>query len=105
MRKLLLSGCFLFVFVSAIRAQNPTGVNDVELNGDYAFTFNGITGGPGYSVVFAAVGRFTADGNGNLTNGEVDTNGIGGGAVLSVSSSPTKTRESAVLDARERWFV
>src|SRR5213082_3003859 len=49
----------------------------VALNGDYAFTFSGITGGPGYSEPFAAVGRFTADGAGNLTNGEVDTNGIG----------------------------
>src|SRR5438309_4980182 len=46
----------------------------VALNGDYAFTFSGITGGPGYSEPFAAVGRFTADGAGNLTNGELDTN-------------------------------
>src|SRR5438552_11754934 len=52
----------------------------VALNGDYAFTFSGITGGPGYSEPFAAVGRFTADGAGNLTNGELDTNGIGPGA-------------------------
>src|SRR6059058_974174 len=41
----------------------------VALNGDYAFTFSGITGGPGYSEPFAAVGRLTADGAGNLTNG------------------------------------
>ena len=58
----------------------------VALNGDYAFTFSGITGGPGYSEPFAAVGRFTADGAGNLTNGEVDTNGIGTGAVLTAQS-------------------
>ncbi|MGB7848290.1 MAG: hypothetical protein WBL63_21945 [Candidatus Acidiferrum sp.] len=60
----------------------PPVSNVAELSGNYAFTFNGITGGPGYSVVFGAVGRFTADGAGNLTNGEVDTNGIGAGAVL-----------------------
>ena len=29
--------------------------------------------------VFGAVGRFTADGAGNLTNGELDTNTVGGG--------------------------
>jgi hypothetical protein len=75
-----LSGC-----ASSSSATNNGGSssNIAELQGDYAFTFNGITGGPGYGVVFAAVGRFTADGNGNLTNGEVDTNGIGTGAVLS----------------------
>jgi len=32
--------------------------------------------GGGASTAFAAVGRFTADGAGNLTNGELDTNGI-----------------------------
>jgi hypothetical protein len=63
-----------------------TTSNIAELSGNYAFTFNGITGGPGYSVVFAAVGRFTADGAGNLTNGEVDTNGIGAGAVLTAQT-------------------
>src|ERR1700758_2784551 len=75
-----LSGC-----ASSSSATNNGGSssNIAELHGDYAFTFNGITGGPGDWVVFAAVGRFTADGNGNLTNGEVDTNGIGTGAVLS----------------------
>jgi len=53
-------------------------VNNAELSGNYAFTFNGMTtGGGGASTAFAAVGRFTADGAGNLTNGELDTNGIG----------------------------
>src|SRR5258708_34650094 len=33
------------------------------------------TGGRGAFTVFAAVGRFTADGAGNLTNGEIDVNG------------------------------
>jgi hypothetical protein len=31
------------------------------------------------SSVFGSVGRFTADGAGNLTNGELDTNTVGGG--------------------------
>src|SRR5437667_9707600 len=49
----------------------------VALNGDYAFTFSGITGGPGYSEPFGAVGRFTDGGAGNRTNGGVDSNGSG----------------------------
>jgi hypothetical protein len=77
MRKLnvLLMLCFGLVFSSAVRAQGTSGVNNAELKGDYAFTFNGMTtGGGGASTVFAAVGRFTADGAGNLTNGELDAN-------------------------------
>ncbi len=67
MRKLiaLLIGCFALVLTSPVRAQNAPGVSNAELNGDYAFTFNGITGNGGVSSVFAAVGRFTADGAGN----------------------------------------
>jgi hypothetical protein len=82
MRKLiaLLIGCFALVLTSPVRAQNAPGVSNAELNGDYAFTFNGITGNGRVSSVFAAVGRFTADGAGNLTNGELDTNGVGAGA-------------------------
>ncbi len=80
MRKLnaLLIMCFALVLASTVRAQNPPGVNNAELKGDYAFTFNGMTtGGGGASTIFAAVGRFTADGAGNVTNGELDTNGVG----------------------------
>jgi hypothetical protein len=76
MRKLnaLLTMWFGLVFASTVQAQ----VNNAQLKGDYAFTFNGMTtGGGGASTPFAAVGRFTADGAGNLTNGEVDTNGVG----------------------------
>src|SRR5690349_12947214 len=77
--------CFAAVFASTTRAQN--GVNNAELNGNYAFNFNGFSvaaGGAiltGRSVVLASVGRFTADGAGNLTNGELDVNGIGAGSV------------------------
>ncbi len=80
MRKLnvLLMLCFGLVFSSAVRAQGTSGVNNAALKGDYAFSFNGMTtGGSGASTPFTAVGRFTADGAGNLTNGELDANGVG----------------------------
>ena len=56
------------------------GVNDFELSGDYAFRFGGITGNSSAASAFAAVGRFTADGSGNITNGDLDTNGVGSGS-------------------------
>src|SRR5260370_14033059 len=80
MRKLtvLLTMYLMLIVASTVRAQGSPGVNNAELSGNYAFTFNGMTtGGSGASTVFAAVGRFTADGAGNLTNGELDTNGVG----------------------------
>jgi hypothetical protein len=80
MRKLNALGlaCFALALGSVSVAQTTAGVNNAELKGDYAFTFDGMTtGGNNASTPFAAVGRFTADGAGNLTNGEVDTNGVG----------------------------
>ena len=80
MRKLQILGiAYLALFSAAtLRAQGTTGVNNAKLKGDYAFTFNGMTtGGSGSSTPFAAVGRFTSDGAGNLTNGVLDTNGVG----------------------------
>jgi hypothetical protein len=53
-----------------------TAVNNAALNGNYAFTFSGLTGNGSVSSVYASVGRFTADGAGNLTNGELDTNTV-----------------------------
>jgi len=71
----------------SITVVGPTGSqNNTELKGDYALTFSGITGSSGGSSVFAAVGRFTADGAGNVTSGELDTNGIGAGAVLTAQT-------------------
>jgi len=61
---------------------NPTVNNDAELNGNYAFTFSGTTGNGSVSSFFGTVGRFTADGAGNLTNGELETNGVGARAAL-----------------------
>lgn len=80
MRKLQILGIasLAFLLAATIRAQGSTGANNAELKGDYAFTFNGMTtGGGGGSTPFAAVGRFTSDGAGNLTNGVLDTNGVG----------------------------
>ncbi len=71
------------ILVTATSVTDPTksasatvtitsGVNNAGLNGDYAFTFTGVnTSG---SFAFAGVGRFTADGAGNVTKGEVDVN-------------------------------
>jgi len=70
--------CLTLFLASTVRAQTAPGVNNAELKGDYALSFNGMTtGGSGASTPFAAVGRFTADGAGNLTNGELDANGVG----------------------------
>src|SRR6266478_8188510 len=82
MRKLsvLLILCLALLFASTVHGQTNTGVNNAELNGNYAFTFNGISGNGTVSSIFGAVGRFTADGAGNVTNGELDSNGVGGGA-------------------------
>src|SRR5258708_19652672 len=67
--------CLTLLLASTVRSQ--TAVNNAELNGDYAFSFNGMTTGGGSNwTPFAAVGRFTADGAGNLTNGELDANGF-----------------------------
>src|SRR5467141_2005609 len=82
MRKLsaLLNLCFALLFAATVQGQTNPGVNNAELNGNYAFTFNGFSGNTSVSSVFGAVGRFTADGAGNLTSGELVTNGVGAGA-------------------------
>jgi hypothetical protein len=85
--------CLTLFLVPTVQAQ--TGVNNAALKGDYAFTFNGMTTGDGTSSTpFAAVGRFTADGAGNLTNGELDSNGLGvslGGVEKAVALAFTGT--------------
>src|SRR5260370_22800243 len=79
MRKMnaLLFPFFALVFASTVQGQ--TGVNNAKLNGDYAFTFTGISGNGTVSSTFAAVGRFTADGAGNLASGGLVNNGVGAG--------------------------
>ena len=83
MRKLrvaLLTVCLGLVFAASVQAQSGSGVNDAELNGDYAFMFNGMMGGPSSANFLAGAGRFTANGAGALTNGELDINGVGAGS-------------------------
>ena len=67
------------LFVAVAQGQSNSGVNNADLRGNYAFGFSGISGNTSVSSVYAAVGRFTADGAGNLTNGELDANAVGGG--------------------------
>jgi len=47
MRKLnvLLIMCLVVIVASTVRAQGSPGVNNAELSGNYAFTFNGMTTG------------------------------------------------------------
>ena len=52
-----------------------TGNSNGTLNGQYAFAFTGYSTGPQFGVI---AGSFTADGNGNITGGEVDDNSVGG---------------------------
>src|SRR2546423_759768 len=71
--KILFMVCCALLFVATVQGQS----NNAELRGNYAFGFSGVSGNTSVSSVYAAVGRFTADGAGNLTNGEVDTNTVG----------------------------
>src|SRR5437879_6284689 len=98
MRKLnvLLILCFALVFASIARGQS----NNAALNGNYAFNFTGVSGNGATSSVFAAVGRFTADGAGNLTNGELVTNGVGAGA-----TSPQAFTGTYVIGADNRGVM
>src|ERR1700704_4906177 len=74
------AGCSGQCGTSTVPGRTNTGGTNAELNGNYAFTFNGFRGNANVSSVFAAVGRFAADGAGNLTSGELVTNGVGAGA-------------------------
>lgn len=82
--RVLLFVCLGLILVSA--AQGQTGVNNAQLNGNYAFTFSGMNGNGSVASVYGAVGRFTADGAGNLSNGELDINGVGAGATVAAQS-------------------
>ena len=87
---MLVMGFALIVATPPARSQNNS-----ELQGNYAFSFTGMTTGNGTdSTPFGAVGRFTADGAGNLTNGELDSNGLGislGGVEKAVALAFTGT--------------
>lgn len=49
---------------------NPGTANNSQLNGNYAFLVSGFEA----QSAFVAAGSFVADGNGNITNGVMDTN-------------------------------
>src|SRR5207245_868950 len=80
MRKLSAVPISLFALLFAFPVYGQTGVNNAAINGNYALTFTGVSGNGTTSSVFGAVGRFTADGAGNVTNGELVTNAVGAGA-------------------------
>ena len=77
-----LLACVTLLCTGGLRAQT-SGVNNSALNGAYVFNLNGFSVNARVSSPFAALGRFNADGAGNLTAGMLDTNGVGSSAVLS----------------------
>src|SRR5260370_6518156 len=95
MRKLnvLLILCFALLFASIAQGKS----NNAALSGNYAFNFTGLSGNGATSSVFGAVGRFTADGARNLTNGELGTNAAGTGA-----TSPQTFTGTDAIGARNR---
>jgi hypothetical protein len=52
----------------------PPKFSNGSLSGQYAFSMNGTELCAGQGSFFARVGTFTADGNGNITNGLEDLN-------------------------------
>lgn len=64
----------------------PANNNNAALQGNYAFTFSGISGNGNISSISGAVGAFSADGAGDLTNGELDVNGVGAGGALTAQA-------------------
>ncbi len=85
----------------SITVVGPTGSqNSAALNGNYAFNFTGVSGNGATSSVFGAVGRFTADGAGNLSNGELVTNTVGAGA-----TSPQAFTGTYVIGADNRGVM
>ena len=70
----------------SISVVSQASAKDSELNGHYAFLFHGFDDATGSQV--AVGGSFTADGNGNITEGIEDENGPNG-AVLNVPLTGT----------------
>jgi hypothetical protein len=62
----------LSITINSAAAACSSSGNDSLLDGQYAFTLRGYNGG-GFVAV---VGSFTADGAGDITAGEADTNGV-----------------------------
>src|SRR5437667_4799062 len=100
MRKLFAVPISLFAMLFAFPVYGQTGANNAAMNGNYAFTFTGVSGNGATSSVFGAVGRFTADGAGNLSNGELVTNTVGAGA-----TSPQAFTGTYVIGADNRGVM
>ncbi len=68
-----------------------SGTNNSELNGHYAFLVKGWIDGvdQGSSTKSAVVGSFVADGNGNITSGEMNINNIESSGATPVSFTGT----------------
>ena len=62
----------LSITLNAVPAACSSSGNNSVLAGQYAFSLRGYTG----AGFLAVVGSFTADGAGNITAGEADTNGV-----------------------------
>ncbi len=65
-------------------APNNVGYSTANLNGNYVFSLSGVGS---FGDVFARVGVFTADGNGNITSGQEDVNHLNTGVQQQVSIS------------------
>ena len=63
----------------SITAEEASSPNDAELNGRYAFLFNGFDDATGSQI--AVAGSFVADGKGKITSGIEDRNGPTGSAL------------------------
>jgi hypothetical protein len=76
----------LSITINASVAACSSSGNNSLLVGQYAFNLRGYNG----AGFLAVVGSFTADGNGNITTGEADTNGVLGalnGNLITTASS------------------
>jgi len=71
-------------------------VNNAEFERQLRIYLHGFSGNLATSSILGAVGRFTADGTGNLTNGELDTNAVGS---KTTAQSFTGTYRSALTIA------
>jgi hypothetical protein len=77
------SAGFTDVAVGTLQKQDATAFSTSAINGDFSFGFSADS-----AVVFTLVGRFHADGAGNLTAGSMDTNELNGSTPLLLANAP-----------------
>jgi hypothetical protein len=73
----------LSITINAAVAACTSSGNEAVLSGPYAFTLSGFNA----TGFLAVAGAFTADGSGNITAGEADTNGVFGAQSSSIITS------------------